>query len=277
MKEMLPSDDEYNRTLVHNVHPPDWTTPEPTGRYNLVVIGAGTAGLVTAVVAAGLGAKVALIEKDLMGGDCLNVGCVPSKALLRASRMWAQFRQAEDFSVRIPQEVRYDFAAAMARMRKLRARINPIDSAHRYQKLGVDVYLGTGRFTGMDTVEVEGKTLTFKRAAICTGTRAAVPPVPGLQEAGYLTNETVFSLTALPRRLGIIGGDRSAANWHRPLRALGAKPVCSSRWSASCRTRMPMRRRSCKSRWRKMGSSSSSIQKWLGSSDAVMRSSCTMR
>jgi pyruvate/2-oxoglutarate dehydrogenase complex dihydrolipoamide dehydrogenase (E3) component len=202
-------DDAHNQQLVANVHPSDWVNPEPAGRYNIVVIGAGTAGLITAVIAAGLGAKVALIEKHLMGGDCLNVGCVPSKGVIRAARAWADLRRAEEFGVHIPAGVTYDFGAAMSRMRKLRAKISRNDSAQRYRNLGVDVFIGTARFAGADTVVVEGpagnRTLDFTKAAICTGARAAAPPIPGLTEAGYLTNETVFSLTELPPRLGVIG------------------------------------------------------------------------
>jgi pyruvate/2-oxoglutarate dehydrogenase complex dihydrolipoamide dehydrogenase (E3) component len=202
-------DDEHNRTLVGNVHPANWVNPEPSGRYNIVVIGAGTAGLITAVIAASLGAKVALIEKHLMGGDCLNVGCVPSKSLIRAARAWANLRNAEEFGLHIPPGVKYDFGAVMARMRKLRARISHNDSAHRYTKLGVDVYIGSGRFIGADSIQVEGlagnRTLTFVKASVCTGARASTPPTPGLKEAGYLTNETVFSLTELPPRIGVIG------------------------------------------------------------------------
>lgn len=201
--------DEYNQQLVANVHPPDWVNPEPAARYNIVVIGAGTAGLITAVVAASLGAKVALIEKHLMGGDCLNVGCVPSKGVIRAARAWADLRQATDFGLHVPPGVTYDFGAVMARMRKLRARISQNDSAQRYAKLGVDVYIGSGRFLDPKTIQVEGpsghRTLTFVKAAVCTGARASAPPIPGLRETGYLTNETVFSLTKLPRRLGVIG------------------------------------------------------------------------
>src|SRR3990172_786206 len=102
-------DDEHNRTLTANVHPPKWVNPTPAGPYNLVVIGAGTAGLVTAAVAAALGAKVALIEKALMGGDCLNVGCVPSKAILRAARAWTALREAETFGFKIPSDLHGDF------------------------------------------------------------------------------------------------------------------------------------------------------------------------
>ncbi len=202
-------DDEHNRLLEANVHPSNWVNPQPAGRYNMVVLGAGTAGLITAVIAAGIGAKVALIEKHLMGGDCLNVGCVPSKGVIRAARAWADLRNASEFGIHVPPGVRYDFDAAMARMRKLRARISRNDSAQRYAGLGVDVYIGSGRFTGADRIQVEGpagnRTLTFAKAAICTGARASAPPTPGLTEAGYLTNETVFSLTELPQRIGVLG------------------------------------------------------------------------
>ncbi len=199
-------DDEHNRKLIANVHPPDWENPVPEGRYNLVVIGGGTAGLVTAVGAAGLGAKVALIERHLMGGDCLNVGCVPSKALISAARVAATVRDADEFGVRVPEGTRVDFAAVMERMRRLRAEISPHDSAARLQGLGIDVYLGSGRFESGETISVAGQTLRFRKAVIATGGRAMKPDVPGLAEAGFLTNETVFELTELPRRLAIIGG-----------------------------------------------------------------------
>ena len=197
--------DEFNQQLVRNVHPPDWINPTPTGRYNLVVIGAGTAGLITAAVSAALGAKVALIERHLMGGDCLNVGCVPSKGIIRASRAWADVKKAQEFGLTVPYGVRTDFGAAMARMRKLRARISHVDSAHRYQGLGVDVFIGEGRFTGSHVVQVDDATLSFAKAVVCTGARAAAPPIQGLTETGYLTNETLFSLTQLPPRLAVIG------------------------------------------------------------------------
>jgi pyruvate/2-oxoglutarate dehydrogenase complex dihydrolipoamide dehydrogenase (E3) component len=197
--------DQYNQALADNVRPPGWINPEPASRYNLVVIGAGTAGLVTAIGAAGLGARVALIERDLMGGDCLNVGCVPSKALLRAARAWAEVREAGGLGVMVPAGARVDFPAVMERMRRLRARISRNDAAARYRSLGVDVFFGAARFAGPDTVEVAGTPLRFRRAVIATGARAAAPPIPGLRETGYLTNESVFNLTALPRRLAVIG------------------------------------------------------------------------
>src|SRR5262245_59366413 len=208
-KGLVLPNDEHNHILEENVHTSNWLNPEPASRYNIVVIGAGTAGLITAVIAAGLGAKVALIEKHLMGGDCLNVGCVPSKGVIRAARLWAGLRNAEEFGLHIPSDVKYDFGAVMARMRKLRARISHNDSAHRYTKLGVDVYMGSCQFIGPDHIQVEGpagnRTLTFAKAAICTGARASVPSTPGLKESGYLTNETVFSLTELPTSIGMIG------------------------------------------------------------------------
>jgi pyruvate/2-oxoglutarate dehydrogenase complex dihydrolipoamide dehydrogenase (E3) component len=202
--QVLPND-VHNQKLLANAHPPDWVNPTPAARYNLVVIGGGTAGLVTAAGAAGLGAKVALVERELMGGDCLNVGCVPSKALLRAARAAAQVRDAAQFGVRVPPGVTVDFPAVMERLRQLRADISPHDSAARFRSLGIDVFLGQGQFTGPDTVTVAGQTLKFKRAVIAAGARASPPPIPGLKEAGYLTNESVFSLTELPRRLAVIG------------------------------------------------------------------------
>lgn len=202
--QILPAD-VYNRQLLDNVHPNGWVNPRPGGRYNLVVIGGGTAGLISASGAAGLGAKVALVEREFLGGDCLNVGCVPSKALIRASRAFADVRDAGEFGVSVPPGASVDFPAAMERMRRLRASISPADSAARYRDLGVDVFLGSGRFSGRDTLDVDGQSLRFSRAVIATGARAARPSAPGLDEAGYLTNETVFSLTSLPRRMAVIG------------------------------------------------------------------------
>ncbi len=199
-------DDAYNKTLIENVHPDNWVNPEPAGRYNLVVIGAGTAGLISAAGAAALGAKVALIERHLMGGDCLNVGCVPSKGVIRASRALFEARNGAAFGVNPGDGIDFNFSTTMERMRRLRSEISHHDSALRYRdELGVDVFIGQGNFVASDCVEVDDKQLFFQRAAICTGARAAAPPIPGLAAAGYLTNETVFSLTKLPSRLAVIG------------------------------------------------------------------------
>lgn len=215
--------DQHNRALMANVHPTDWTNPVPSGRYNMVVIGGGTAGLVTAAGAAGLGAKVALIERALLGGDCLNVGCVPSKALIRCARAFVQVRGAGAFGVNVAERATLDFAKVMERMRKLRAEISPNDSAQRFRELGIDVFIGDARFTGRDTVEVDGKTLRFARACIATGARAVALPIPGLVEAGYLTNETVFSLTELPRRLAVIGAGPIGCEMAQSFARFGSK------------------------------------------------------
>src|SRR5256886_4157242 len=222
---MLLPGDEYNKTLLDNVHPAGWVNPQPSGRYNIVVIGAGTAGLVTAAIAAGLGAKVALVEKHLLGGDCLNVGCVPSKAVSRSSRAAFDAKMAGDFGVRLVAPPQVDFPSVMERMRKLRADISPHDSAQRFAKLGVDVFLREARFAGPDTVDVSVQTLRFKRAVIATGARAQQPPIPGLAEAGYLTNETVFNLTQCPARLAVIGGGPIGCELGQAFQRLGAQ-VC---------------------------------------------------
>jgi pyruvate/2-oxoglutarate dehydrogenase complex dihydrolipoamide dehydrogenase (E3) component len=198
--------DEHNVRLVANVHPADWRNPSPPRqRYHVVVIGAGTAGLVTAAGAAGLGARVALVERHLMGGDCLNVGCVPSKAVISAARAWQDARTASSRFGGPRTTDGGDFGAAMERMRRLRADLSSVDSAPRFAGLGVDVYLGHARFTGPDRVAVGDQVLRFRRAVIATGARAAVPPISGLAEAGYYTNETIFTLTERPAHLLVLG------------------------------------------------------------------------
>jgi pyruvate/2-oxoglutarate dehydrogenase complex dihydrolipoamide dehydrogenase (E3) component len=197
--------DEANRRLVGHVHPPDWQNPEGRGTYDLVVLGAGSAGLVSAVGAAGVGARVAIVEGALLGGDCLNAGCVPSKALLRSARVVGELRGARTFGIDAA-PARVDFAAVMRRMRERRATISPHDSAARLTRLGVDVFFGHAAFTDSRTVSVAGRrTLRFNRAVIATGGRPTAPPVTGLAEIPYLTNETLFWLTELPRRLLVIG------------------------------------------------------------------------
>src|SRR5438128_10427569 len=125
--------DPHNEQLLQNVHPSQWTNPQPASRYHLVVIGAGTAGLVTAAGAAGLGARVALIERHLLGGDCLDVGCVPSKALIRSARTAAELREAAQFGIHASGGISIDFPAVMERLRRLRAGISHHDSAQRFQ------------------------------------------------------------------------------------------------------------------------------------------------
>jgi pyruvate/2-oxoglutarate dehydrogenase complex dihydrolipoamide dehydrogenase (E3) component len=216
--------DPHNEALVANVHPADWVNPTPAGRYNLVVIGAGTAGLITSLVASSLGARVALVERHLMGGDCLNVGCVPSKSVIRAARRVHEARAADELGLGVPEERLPDFGAAMERMRRIRARISHEDSAARYaQEFGVDVYLGQARFTGPGIIEVDGTELRFKKAVIATGARAAAPPVEGLAESGYLTNETVFELTERPKRLAVIGAGPIGCELAQAFQRLGSR------------------------------------------------------
>lgn len=215
--------DEYNQKLISYVHPPDWVNPTPADCYDLVVIGAGTAGLVVAAGAAGLdvGLKVALVEKHLMGGDCLNVGCVPSKCIIRSSRVVADMRDSQPFGIEPPSSIQVDFARVMARMRQLRADISPVDSATRFQQLGVDVFLGSGCFQGDGIIQVAGKILKYKKAAIATGARAARLNIPGINEVGYLTNETVFSLVEAPPSLAVIGGGPIGCEFAQALQRLG--------------------------------------------------------
>ena len=219
--QVLPAD-EHNTALINHVHPADWTNPTPAGRYNLVVIGGGTAGLVTAAGAAGLGAKVALVERRLLGGDCLNFGCVPSKGIISAARQAAAMRDGPEFGITVS-DAKVDFGAAMQRMRKLRAGISRHDSAKRFAALGVDVFFGQASFSGDGRVMVGDSELKYHTAVIATGSRASVPPIQGLQDVPYLTNETVFSLTELPRRLAVIGAGPIGCEMAQSFARLGSE------------------------------------------------------
>lgn len=198
--------DAANTALLRNVAPANWVAPTPKDRYHLVVVGAGTAGLVSAAIAVGLGARVAIVERHLFGGDCLNFGCVPSKAFIRAARAWAEARRAADDFAGPSVNQDADFARAMLRMREVRAQMSDADSVERFQKLGVDVFLGEASFTDANSLVVGEVRLRFRRAIVATGARAARPDIPGLSETPYHTNETIFSLTKLPRRLVVVGG-----------------------------------------------------------------------
>lgn len=207
MSPPLLPDDPHDSRLIANVRPLAWVNPTPAPRYNLVAIGAGAAGLVSAGGAGGLGAKVALIERQFLGGDCLIAGCVPSKTLLAVAR-----------------ERPTDFAAVMERVRQVRADISPHDSAERFRReFGVDVFFGEARFTAQDALEVGGQTLHFRKAVIATGSRPVVPDIPGMKEAAPLTNETVFSLTNLPRRLTVIGGGSVGCELAQAFARLGSR------------------------------------------------------
>lgn len=237
---LLPGD-RHNQRLLSYVHPPDWQNPPATGIYDLVVIGAGTAGLVVAAGAAGLeiGLKIALIEKNLMGGDCLNFGCVPSKCLIRSSRVMGELQRAISkksalrcaYGIEVPGNIKADFGSVMARMRQIRADISHNDSVQRFTDLGIDVFLGAATFTSGHSLVVGDQTLNFKKAVIATGARAAVLTIDGLAEAGFLTNETVFSLTALPDRLAVIGGGPIGCELAQALQRLGTQVTLFHRHS----------------------------------------------
>lgn len=215
--------DKHNQKWVSAVHPSDWENPTPAGRYNLLVIGGGPAGLVTAFGAAGLGARVALVEKHLLGGDCLNVGCVPSKALISAGKAYARVRDAGKYGIKVPSGVDVDFGAVMERMRMLRSGISHHDSAERLKNAGIDVFLGEGEFSGSQSFEIDGKTIHFSKACIATGARAAAPPIQGLEDTQYLTNETLFSLTELPAKLAVIGAGPIGCEMSQAFRRFGSE------------------------------------------------------
>jgi pyruvate/2-oxoglutarate dehydrogenase complex dihydrolipoamide dehydrogenase (E3) component len=227
----LPSpDDLHNRALIEQVHPPDWRNPEPARRYHLVVVGAGTAGLVSAAGAAALGARVALVERHLMGGDCLVTGCVPSKAVIRSARVVRELRDAGSLGVKVSGSVEVDFGAVMERMRRVRAEISHHDSAWRFSReLGVDVFLGDAAFSGSDRLTVDGRTLRFARAVIATGARPQLPAIPGLEAVGFLTSETIFDLTESPGHLAVVGGGPVGCELAQALRRLGAEVTLVSR------------------------------------------------
>lgn len=215
--------DARGRARVAHLRPQGSTRPEPANCYPLVVIGAGFAGLVAAETAAAHGVKVALIERDVIGGTCINTGCVPSKAIIRTSRLYAEMRDAVRYGAQVPPAIPLDFAATMARVRRIRARLGGRDSARRLAAAGVDVFFGNARFSGPGAINVDGTTLHFDKALIATGARPRQPDIPGLAEAGYLTNETFFEIDALPRRLLVIGGGPIGCEQAQALRRLGAE------------------------------------------------------
>jgi len=185
-----------------------WTRPARYDR-NLIVIGAGSAGLVSAYIAAAVKAKVTLIEKHRMGGDCLNTGCVPSKALIRTARLLDQIRRAEEFGIKSA-SAEFDFADAMERVQRVVRTIEPHDSVERYTKLGVECLQGEAKITSPWSVEVKTaagtQTLTTRAIVIAAGGRPFVPPIPGIEDVGYVTSDTVWDLRVLPKRLVVLGG-----------------------------------------------------------------------
>jgi pyruvate/2-oxoglutarate dehydrogenase complex dihydrolipoamide dehydrogenase (E3) component len=219
--ELLPSDANNQRTLNQG-HPPDWRNP-PGGDYELVVIGGGPTGLVSAMMAAAGGHRVAMTEQFLTGGTCVNFGCTPSKALIRSARAVKEAGRGADFGFGLTAPPNVDFAKVMERVRRIRSMSSAGDAVQVVAANGVDVYLGHTRFTKPNAVMVDGLELRFDKAVIATGSRPAAPTIEGLREGEYLTNETVFSLTELPRRLLVLGGGPLGCELAQAFRRLGSE------------------------------------------------------
>jgi pyruvate/2-oxoglutarate dehydrogenase complex dihydrolipoamide dehydrogenase (E3) component len=219
---MPPAADDANRTLEALVHPPDWQNPRPQGTYDVVVIGGGTAGLVSAVGAAGLGARVAIVERHQLGGDCLITGCVPSKAILRTARAVGELRRAAGLGIRVT-DMEVSFPEVMTRMRQRRVGLAVNDSAERLRGLGIDVFFGDASFTSLREIAVGSAILRFTRAVIATGSHPSAPPINGLSSTAYLTNETIFELTERPQRLLVIGGGPIGCELSQAFARLGSR------------------------------------------------------
>lgn len=198
--------DELNKKTLAQTRPSNYTNPTPAPKYTMVVLGGGSAGLTVAATVAGMGGKVALIEKGYLGGDCLNVGCVPSKTLLRSSKAIAEMKDAAKYGIRAAIDPEVVFSDVLRRVRSVRETISYHDGIDRMTKLGIDVFFGNPKFTGKDSLEVDGKEIKFVKATIATGGRPLVLPIPGLKEAGFETNESLFTgLETLPKRMAVIG------------------------------------------------------------------------
>mmetsp|Transcript_36624 Transcript_36624/g.41200 ORF Transcript_36624/g.41200 Transcript_36624/m.41200 type:complete len:576 (+) Transcript_36624:168-1895(+) len=225
--------DEYNVKLLNEVHPRDYVSEkEPYPEYDLIAIGAGAGGLVSSKQSARRGAKSAMISEALAGGDCLNVGCVPSKALIRSARAVSQIRKADEFGIVVKGEVVVDFPKVMKRLRQKRAAIAPADGHPGTESAGTHVYQGRGRLTGPNTLEVNGQTLKFKNCILATGGRPFIPNViPGLKEAPYTTNEELFNLVVLPPRMVILGAGVVALEMAQAFALLGSKVTVINRSS----------------------------------------------
>lgn len=222
--------DDYEAERLGNVRPSAWRNPDPAPRYDLVILGGGTAGLTAAAVARERGASVALIEPRLLGGTCLNTGCVPSKALIHSARIFAELRDANRYGTADVGPVQVDFASVMERMRGIRARISRGDAASRLAAMGTDVFFASARFTAADSLHVGGTELKFDKALVATGAQPLVPAIPGLAECGFLTSDTVFDQSSLPERIVVIGGGPLGCEMAQALCRFGARTTIVQNW-----------------------------------------------
>ena len=224
----------FNEELESQIHPPDYVNPQPSESYDLIAIGGGVSGLISVIMGAWLGKKCALIERHGMGGDCLNTGCVPSKAVIACARAFHSIKSLGEFGISIPEgsNPTIDFGFVMRRMRAIRAKISHHDSVQRYSREFCEhVFIGQAEFAGGHVIKVTGddgtsRSLTFKKAMIATGASAAIPPVPGLRECPHLTNSNFFNLEELPPRMVVIGCGPIGLELSQSMARFGSRVIC---------------------------------------------------
>ncbi len=220
---------KIKQKFQHNLFPRGWKNPKPAELYDLLIIGGGPAGMTAATIARSHNAKVALVEKEHLGGECVTSGCIPSKALIRSSRTAAEIRNAAKYGIKVPKGWKVDFGAIMQRVHQLQTDISAFDAAKHFKKMGVDIFLGKGRFTGTYRFEIDGKILTFKKAIIATGTQPIALNVSGLDRSDYLTNNEIFHLTKLPTQMAVVGGGPIGCELAQAFARLGSKVTLITR------------------------------------------------
>ncbi|MGK5595301.1 MAG: mercuric reductase [Parachlamydiaceae bacterium] len=217
--------EDFRRQFKQDIFPIDWDNPSSDQVYDLAIVGGGPGGMTAATLASSMGARVALIEKAHLGGECLSYGCIPSKALLGASRAVETIKRAHQFGVRMPSAWEIDFPEIMKRVYRLQATISPHDSAEHFKRLGVDVFLGEGKFKNTHEIQIQGVGIRYKKALIITGTQPIIPQIPGLEAISYFTNQNIFTLAQLPATLGVIGGGPIACELAQAFQRFGSKVI----------------------------------------------------